>query len=231
MFIPNPHSSLTGVALDGHTPKVDVLAYITGGYVINDNDLLVGPNVVTALLPEDATQPKITPRSSILHSNAGTKGAIWSQLRAFLARASETEPHLQHDMNGVIAQLMRYTTRADCNYKANRWSFSGTWYGALSHETADNGAATLDVTPWPVPQFAGLVASLTCEAICYRVRCTATTTWTDSGIGYHSQFPEWSVFRGKSCPGKARIRQMDEVRRQVTNNVAKFYELCGGTCP
>jgi hypothetical protein len=231
MFIPNPHTTLTGVALDGRTPKVDVLAYITGGYVINDNDLLVGPNVITALLPEDATQPKITPRAGILHSNAGGSPSRWQQLRAFLLRASETEPHLQHDMDGTIAQLMRYTTRADCNYKANRYLFAGTYYGALSHETADLGAKTLDVTPWPLPQFAGLVGSLTCEAIVYRIRCTATTTWQDSGIGYHSQFPEWSVYKGKTCPGRARILQMDGLRAAIADRVAKYYELCGGGCP
>jgi hypothetical protein len=231
-FIDNPHTALTGVALDGRTPKVNVLAYITGGYSINNFGLLVGPNVHTKLIPEAHTQPWITPRNIIDHSNAGSTPSRWQNLLGWINRAEVNgEPHLQFDMDGQVAQFMPFHVRADCNAKANQWSFQGTRFGAISHETADLGAEALPRTPWVPAQFEALVAAHTVECAVYRIRCTATTSWTDSGIGYHSQFPEWSIYKGKTCPGAARIRQMDELRRRVAENLARYYELVGGGCP
>jgi hypothetical protein len=70
-------------------------------------------------------------------------------------------------------------------------------------------------------------------AICvaYRIPCTATTSAYGAGIGYHSQFPEWSIYVGKTCPGAARIRQMDQLRRMVAERVATFHNRAGGSCP
>lgn len=232
MFISNPHPTISGVALDGQTPKVDVLAYITGGYVVNNYGLLVGPNVHTRLIPEAHTQPWITPRNIIDHSNAGSTPSRWESLFKWVSRNDVNgEPHLQIDMDGQIAQFVPFHVRADCNAKANAWWWQGERFGAISHETADMGAATLATTPWPAPQFDAMVAAHTAECVVYRIRCTATTKWDDSGIGYHSQFPEWSIYKGKTCPGAARIRQMDELRRRVAVNVGRYYELCGGGCP
>jgi N-acetylmuramoyl-L-alanine amidase len=232
MFIPNPHSRLTGMALDGVTPKVDVLAFITGGYTINDQDLLIGPNVHTALIPEAATQPTIVPRSIIDHSNAGKTPSRWQSMWHWIQTPGVVgEQHLQVDMDGQIAQFMPFTVRADCNYKANRWQFGGEWYGALSHETADLGSATLQITPWSLPQFAALAAAHTAECVAYRIRCTQPATWQDSGIGHHNLFPEWSSYIGKTCPGAARIRQMDQLRSVVASNLAAYYHAVGGMCP
>lgn len=231
-FISNHHPTLSGFARDGVTPKVDVLAYITGGWSINDYGLLVGPNVHTRLIPEAHTQPWITPRNIIDHSNAGSTPSRWENLLKWINRAEVNgEPHLQFDMDGQVAQYVPFHVRADCNAKANAWLFGGTVYGAISHETADLGDAALPRTPWSPAQFEALVAAHTVECAVYRIRCTATTAWNDSGIGYHSQFPEWSIYKGKTCPGAARIRQMDELRRRVAENLAKYYEIVGGSCP
>lgn len=240
MFIANPHPNLHGVALDGHTPKIDVLAFITGGYVIDDRHLLVGPNVHTRLLPEAMSQAIITPRSSIDHSNAGSRPSRWQQLLGWISRTDVTEePHLQFDLDGAVAQFVPFNRRADCNYRANGWWFAGTYFGALSHETGDEGAATLDRTPWtvrfdagqPAMQFDALVGVHIAECVTYRIRCTPTTGPFDSGIGYHSMYPEWSKYTGKTCPGAARIRQMPELWHRVAVGVAAFYEHCGGVCP
>jgi hypothetical protein len=231
-FIPNAHPTLDGVALDGVTPKVDVLAYITGGYSVNNYGLLVGPNVHTRLIPEAHTQPTITPRNIIDHSNAGSTPSRWENLLKWINRPEVNgEPHLQFDMDGQVAQFVPFHVRADCNAKANQWYHHGVRYGAISHETADRGAQELPRTPWSIPQFDALVAAHTVECATYRIRCTATTAWDDSGIGYHSQFPEWSIYKGKTCPGAARIRQMDELRNRVAGNLARYYELTGGGCP
>lgn len=231
-FIPNPHPNLSGVALDGVTPKVDVLAYITGGYSITDQHLLTGPKVTVRLVPEALSQANITPRNIIDHSNAGTTPSRWENLYRWVSRSEVTgEPHLQFDMNGEVAQFVPFDHRADCNAKANGWWFAGTYYGAISHETADLGSAKLPVTVWPLEQFDALVAVHTVECAAYWIRCTPTTGPYDSGIGYHSQFPEWSIYKGKTCPGAARIRQMPELHNRVAANLARYYELVGGGCP
>jgi hypothetical protein len=52
---------------------------------------------------------------------------------------------------------MPLNRRADCNYKANGYWWSGAYVGAISFETTDNGYPTLDATPWTLAQLADLV--------------------------------------------------------------------------
>lgn len=226
------HPALEGVGVNGTDAKADILAFITGGRTINRNHFLRGPGVIAKPIPEALTQPFITPRSAIMHSNAGPRKTPWWSLVAYWARTDVAgEAHAQVDMNGAFVQAMPFNRRADCNYKANSWLHNGKIFGAISFETQDNGAASLPYTPWTQAQFDAMVNALTCICVVYRVRCTQPTSPYDSGIGHHSLFREWSSFVGKTCPGSARIRQMDELRRQVTERVAAYYQHAGGTCP
>jgi hypothetical protein len=67
--------------------------------------------------------------------------------------------------------------------------------------------------------------------VVYRIPCTSPPYWNSGGIGHHCQFPEWSTFVGKTCPGAARIRQMDWVRGEVAGRVANYHSIVGGSCP
>jgi len=117
--------------------------------------------------------------------------------------------------------------RADCNAKANSWlSPSGQRVGAVSIESADLGAATLDVTGWNLDQLGGIIAIGTALVVQEGIACTSPTRWDDTGIGHHCQFPEWSIYKGKTCPGAQRIRQCDYVRGAVANRVADYHARC-----
>lgn len=226
-----PHPFLNGYANDGVATRLDVAKFITGGWWIDDQHIVHGPKAVTQILPEALSQEVIRARSIINHSNAGTKTSGWRALFIYLTTLGvNIEPHFDVQLDGTAAQFVPLNRRADCNAKANAWSFGGSRYGAISFETQDNGSASLQTTPWALEQFETMVNIQTLICLCYRVRCTPCTTWDDSGIDYHSKFKEWSLYI-KTCPGAARIRQMDELRHQVTEKVAAFYANCGGTCP
>lgn len=173
---------------------------------VNGYGLLDGDDRVTwDLLPETWSQTIIVPRLIILHSQSGPRRTAAEALVAFMRRADIVgEAHLIPNLDGTIRQTMPFNVRADCNYKANPF--------AISMETQDEGAPTLPTTPWALPQLDVICNAIAAIGHKYGVPYTNPTTWTDAGVGYHSQYKEWSSFTGKTCPGAARIRQMDYVR-------------------
>ncbi len=181
---------------------------------------------VLDLLPEAKTQPYIIPRSVILHTNAGPAYTRWQSLVLYFKRADiGIEPHGQVDWDGKLAQTMPLNRKADCNYKANGWYFGSKYYGAISFETADLGWPTLDKTPWTLGQVDTLIKLNTLIVAYLTDDCGQCATWDDSGIDYHSKFKEWSVYVGKTCPGYARIMQMDYIRQRVADNIARFIQM------
>jgi hypothetical protein len=120
--------------------------------------------------------------------------------------------------------------RADCNYRANQFVVGGHTYGAISFETQDNGAATLARTPWSLPALNALVQITKALVIQCDIHCTQPAYWNSSGIGHHTLHPEWSSYTGKTCPGAARIAQMDYIRHEVTVGAAAFHEHNGTEC-
>jgi hypothetical protein len=174
-------------------------------------------------LPESLTQERIIPASSILHSNAAPHLTRWRALWSYLMRSDITiEPHFQITLAGQIVQMIPIIVRADCNYKANAWWAGSQRRGAISFETQDRGAGTLASTSWAPKQLetlAGINAALVRDPRTV-IEAKNPVAWWDNGIGYHSQFPEWSVYVGKTCPGATRISQMDALRARVAELVA-----------
>jgi len=233
-----PHSTLRQVVPDGRS-WCDILRWITGGYYIDSwHFLRGGVAVIEPIQPEASTQEFISPRSAILHSNAGAGKTSWLALLTFWRRKDITgEAHFQ--VEGVDATRLEdarivngipLNRRADCNAKANAWSWNGRRYGAISFETQDRGGASLATTPWSIPQLHAIIGALTCICVVYGVSCTEPANWDSSGIGYHSRFKEWSIYVGKTCPGAARIAQMAYIRDQVAQNLAAFGEATGWRC-
>lgn len=190
-------------------------------YYVNSSHMLIGPNVRHELIvPEATTNPEIYPWSIILHSQAGPRRTAWQSLVAYMRRSDITlEAHFLVELDGTIVQTMPLNRRADCNYKANRFRvpFWGSPngqldVGAISFETQDEGSGTLAHTPWSVPQLDAITNAIAAIGHKYGVPYTQPATWMDRGVGHHSLFPEWSSYTGKTCPGAARIRQMDYVR-------------------
>jgi len=159
------------------------------------------PDALWQPLPEDETQPKRerTRCTLILHSQVGNY-----DLNPFFGRGSVVvESHMQQKKTGKMEQMVGLDRTADANYRANSW--------AISVETTDDGDP--DTDPWndhQIEEMARFAAWLhENEGLPLR----ACSSWTDEGIGYHSQFDEWTAAKGigKTCPGKARIDQVPSV--------------------
>lgn len=233
------HPKLQKRTEDGRTWQ-DILRYITGGYSIdvhpNGFHVLTGPKVVynDTWLPEAYTNPYIAPRMAILHSQAGPKKTKWKSLWNYMFRKDiSLEAHFLVELDGTIANTFPINKRADCNYRANSFRLPGnpTLYGGISFETQDEGYPTLNNTPWSPEQLRAIIAALTCISVCYGVWCTAPVRWNDSGIGHHNLFPnDWTNVKGKTCPGSARIRQMDYIRSEVATLLAAFGANTGWKC-
>lgn len=234
-----PHRNLQQITSNGASRKAHLEAITT--MWIDNMGWLHGPNVVHSPLPEASTQPTITPRNVILHTNAGPHKTLWTSLFKYMARTDVTgEPHFQLDgVNASVAnpaelklvQFMPLGVRADCNAKANRWAQNGKYYGAISFETQDEGSVhNIEDDKWSIPQLHTLVCALTAICATYGVSCGSPGRWSDSGIGYHSQFPEWSIYKGKTCPGAARVRQMPYIWTTVATLLAEYGERTGWKC-
>lgn len=155
--------------------------------------MAICPFAVNKLLPENASQPKITPRIAIAHSAAG-RGSLYS----FFKNSSNLESHFWISEEGVIEQYIDTNTRADANLNANRF--------AISIETESSPSAT---ERWTEKQAAALVRLLDWICTTHNIPRALTKTWDGSGLGWHIQFGApgpWTPV-SKSCPGPARIEQ------------------------
>lgn len=191
-------------------------------YTIRDG-LLEGPGVDLWLLPQAKTQPVIRPWSIINHTQAASvKASVQSAWNVWTSPASGGgEAHLVIDMVGAVHQFMPFDIRADNNYKANSWrDVDGKLVGALSVETQDEGAGSLPWTPWTPAQFESLAQVWAACCHTYDIPVRLPESWDDRGVGYHAQFPEWSKYVGKTCPGAARIAQMPALLARISELIA-----------
>jgi hypothetical protein len=161
-------------------------------------------------IPEADTQRTITARLLILHSMAGPSLTTLTNIYRYYKRDDiHTESTFAADMEGRMAQFMPITVRADCNADANGF--------ATSVETQDYGYPTLPTTQWTQPQaeqLSGLASWMHLNPLC-NLPLVSPSAWDGSGVGHHSQFPRWSIWTGKTCPGAARITQMHSVRARA----------------
>lgn len=174
-----------------------------------------GPDLIISPLPEAATQAKITPRLIINHTQAGPAKTSWKNLQAYLNQAGvNLEPHLIIEMDGLVVQLMPFTRKADCSYKANGFYIGSTYCGALSVETQDLGGATLNTTPWTDAQFESMAQVWAASCVKYAIPVQEVATWNGQGVSYHSRHPEWSADAHR-CPGPARQAQMPALLARI----------------
>jgi hypothetical protein len=151
------------------------------------------PKAKLRLLPENETQPKITPRVAILHSVAG-RGSPYNLFK----NGSSLESTFWVSETGLVEQYMDTTTRADANRNANGF--------AVSIETESSPGAT---EPWTPAQLKAIIELV--DWVCRvhgipRVQCPK---WDGAGIGWHIMFGSpgpWTPV-AKSCPGPRRIEQ------------------------
>jgi len=226
------HPAFMGHTLSGDNTKENVAKFLAGGLTLDKDGWLYGDNVIVAPIPEAFTQARIEPIGAILHSNAAPRLTPWQNLIKFWARTDISgEAHFQVPMTGPGIQAVPLGRKADCNYKGNFFFKDGKPRGYISFETADFGGASLPTTVWSPSQLDFMIAVNFLSCVAYKTACSQCPTPYSSGIDYHSKFKEWSVFTGKTCPGAARIRQMDYIRSEVASRLIEYYAQCGGSCP
>jgi hypothetical protein len=155
-------------------------------------------------LPENSTQPRIRPTQIILHSAVSDGRSLYPY---FGLPSVKVESHFYVQEDGGVEQYLDTLVRADANYQANP--------RAISIETWDGGNP--DRTPWNSAQLATLADLVRWCASVHDIPLRRCPSWTSSGVGYHSLFPQWSPVK-KTCPGLARRPQVDGVIRAASSS-------------
>jgi len=138
----------------------------------------------------------IAPRTVIVHSEA-TAGGLAKPTGGPL------EWHFMVRRDGRILQHVDTQRRADANNKANAF--------AVSIETEDDGYP--DREAWTDAQLWALERLIRWIATAHQIPLRRCPSWQTGGVGYHTMFGAPSPWTPvvKTCPGKVRIRQFDEV--------------------
>jgi hypothetical protein len=168
------------------------------------------PFAVQKILPENASQGRITPRAIILHTAVDSVTANSSIYPYFVRADVSSESHFYVLDNGTIEQYIDTEVRADANVSANGF--------AISIETEDDGnPAQRAWTPAQMDALARLITWLCNQHGIPRKKMESTT---GSGIGWHSMWGintatskpnPWTTATGKTCPGGPRINQMPQL--------------------
>lgn len=143
-------------------------------------------------------------RLFILHSQVGDAHLY----DYFGKKIVVVESHYESPKVRTLTQLVDTDLTADANYRANP--------RAISWESADDGVP--DTDEWNEKQLRDAARLLVFHDIPLRMAAHPY----DNGVGYHSQFDEWTKAEGigKTCPGKIRIRQIPDIIA-----LAKVYKM------
>lgn len=168
------------------------------------------------LLPQAATQDPIIPWLIINHTQAASRPvSLESAWLTDTKRTDGIESHLLCDMDGRLLQSMPFNIVAHTSYKANRFLVPGVgWCGQLSVESQDQGAATLNQTPWSPAQFEVLCQAWAACCVAYGIPVQPVPSAYGRGVSQHNAFAEWSK-SAHSCPGVARTAQMPAMRARI----------------
>lgn len=171
------------------------------------------PGAIWDPLPENETQGVISPTQFIIHTAVDAPGP--SNIPGYFARGDvSVESQFYIYMNGAVVQMMDTNRRADANRFAN--------VRAISVEMEDEGDP--ENVPFSPAQITSLVKLILWVHQEHGVPLELCESWDSPGLGWHSMWGfadpinqtgikdnPWSTSRGKTCPGKTRIRQIVDV--------------------
>ncbi len=155
------------------------------------------PFAVKKLIPPGASDPRITPRIMILHVDAGNAESLFEYFRD---RSGGVESHFFVRKDGVLEQYRDTDWQADANNLANDFAISVETQGFGDGEWTEEQLDTLKRLSRWVHEV---------HSIPFQV----TPTWNGRGFGYHVQFGApgpWTPV-AKSCPGKLRVNQFNNI--------------------
>ncbi len=191
------------------------------------------------LLPQSATQKRITPISIILHTEAGNSSV--ENTRTFWATNKEgKEAHFAMEVGGRLGQFMDTHVEADNNFRANSFIYNGSIErlrnkrcGAISIETGDHSA---DSDPHLLKSWTDLGQRKPLEDLLVElcrtenilaVKCPGPF---EAGIGYHCMWGFNELGPGEGKYGHITDNKGRNIRlnNPWTNTVGK---ICPGPGP
>lgn len=162
----------------------------------------------------------ITPRLTLVHTNAASaESSLQSAINWGNAASANTKPHYLVNApqpTKVVPTNRRAIANATVDaYQEGRGDVA-EW--SIAIETADAGFGPGD--PGEAGGFlydhAEIVARiLAYESIVWNIPLEYPTTWWGAGTACHTEpfeYPYWTLYRGKTCPGREKKRQIrDEI--------------------
>ena len=177
------------------------MAVFQGKGLVTDVSLI--PFADKLLIPPGPNDPAIIPIGIILHVDAGNSPSLY---KFFRDRSGGIESHGHIRKDGDLEQYRDTEREADANYKANSFIKQGKRYGYNSFETQGFGEGE-----WTDQQIATIKQVLLWENKEHNVPLVVAPGPYEPGVGYHTLYPkDWSPV-AKSCPGKERIEQFNDV--------------------
>jgi len=175
----------------------------------------VPPGCKVRLIPMWASRPKIVPRLILVHTNAASVETDNDHSYRWALGDGHTKPHYHVERSGQGVKFLPTDRKGVCNYKADAFG--------LSIETSDlgwpNPGGACGFTPAQAETIARIVAY---ESIVHGFELDEPTAWDGHGCAAHTDpfdYPYWTMYRGKACPGPAKKA---ELRGQVFPRARKI---------
>jgi hypothetical protein len=176
------------------------------------------PWALQMILPQNQSQPLITPVGAVTHTAVDSPAAnsLYWWFRNPSAKGAESHLWLRKD--GVFEQYMHFDRRADAQFDGNK--------DRISIETEDDGDP---LTPWTQAQQESLLRLMEFLEDEWSIPVTIPLNYLAKGWGWHSQFWNWAK-DGHTCPGPVRIEQHKELVRFYNTPIipgrAKLMDSC-----
>jgi N-acetylmuramoyl-L-alanine amidase len=190
------------------------------------------PNTVSMLVPFWKNRAVQTPRLQLVHTN-GASGVATNQSSYNWATAkpeSNTLPHYQVQLDGRAAKYIPTDRRGLDNATVtpgsaawstltqaqrddiNRYGQVRNW--SIGIETSDLGYGVGkpgDLSGFTDAQIETIAGILAYDSIVWDIPLGYPETWHSPGTACHTEpfeYPFWTLFRGKSCPGSKKKELM-----------------------
>lgn len=165
------------------------------------------PKAKVELLPESATQARMTPTAIIDHSNAAESDDLYGWWNS---PGQDLECHFQVSWEGVVYQYMDTNVCADANVAANGFAVSievansPTLQGFLNNKDTAGMQRQFDLDVYSPAQRVALIdlhAWLHDEHFTIPRKVCSDGV---NGVGWHEKFNSWTT-PGHHCPGNERV--------------------------
>lgn len=168
------------------------------------------------LVPEDRTEPVITPWQFFAHTH-GFNGTSQAVRNYFAKQAINVEAHMSFPLTGEPIQMQYLDRQADAQGRANGFrlpSQPGKLLGAISSEAEDRGDPHL---PYSREQEEDMGLFWAFCSMRFRIPLNLIDDPDEPGVSYHSRFKVNNP-NAHACPSPVRIEQLPDII-----NIARWF--------